>query len=88
MLTGKCPSCETLYKADHEQSVTNTTNKSFEMVYINSAKYLKAGQDLWVDWAFSHGAIQGICSFHASAAAYMDYWNQSFWNSQRKRLSH
>jgi hypothetical protein len=27
-------------------------------------------------------------SFHASAASYMDYWNQSFRNSDMKKLSH
>src|SRR6266850_4890343 len=57
------------------------------MVYVNTAKYLKVGQELWVDRVFSHGVIQGMYSFHASAAAYMDYWNQSFWNSERKKLS-
>jgi hypothetical protein len=87
VLTGKCSSCGTLYKADHERSVRNSTDKSFDMVYINTAKYLKAGRDLWVDRVFSQGVIQGMYSFHASAAAYMDYWNQSFWTSQRRKLS-
>ena len=51
-------------------------------MYLNSAKYLKVGQALWVDRSFSQGVLNGIYSFHASAAAYTDYWNNSFGNNQ------
>ncbi|KAF8991269.1 hypothetical protein BDQ17DRAFT_1255080 [Cyathus striatus] len=52
------------------------------MVHLNSAKYLKVGKKLWVDRAFSQGVLNGIYSFHASAAAYMEYWNNSFGNEK------
>jgi hypothetical protein len=31
---------------------------------------------------FSAGITQGMYSFHASAAAYKEYWNNSFWRLQ------
>ena len=47
-LTGQCPKCSTLYSADHKQLVknTNTTSKEYTCVYLNSALYLKIGQNL------------------------------------------
>jgi hypothetical protein len=51
-------------------------------LYLNSAKYLKVGQALWVDQLFSHGVLNGIYSFHASAAAYGEYYNNNFANHQ------
>ena len=49
---------------------------------MNSAKYLKVGQSVWVDRLFSQGVVNGIYTFHASAAAYTDYWNNSIWKHQ------
>lgn len=46
VLTGHCPSCESTYSADHERFLDHNT---WQRVYINSAKYLKVGQNLWVD---------------------------------------
>jgi hypothetical protein len=40
--------------------------------------YLKVGQSLWIDRVFSNAVVNGMYSFHASAAAYKDYWNNSF----------
>jgi CxC5 like cysteine cluster associated with KDZ transposases len=68
--------CKTLYFADHEH-VTETGDK-YTKVYLNNAKYLKVGQALWVDWVFAGGVVNGMYSFHASAAAYTEYWNNSF----------
>ncbi|KAF8979594.1 hypothetical protein BDQ17DRAFT_1394509 [Cyathus striatus] len=51
-------------------------------VHLNSAKYLKVGQNLWVDRAFSQSVLNGIYSFHATAAAYTEYWNNSFGNGK------
>ena len=47
-LTGQCPKCSTLYSADHERVLknTNTTSKEYTCVYLNSALYLKIGQNL------------------------------------------
>ena len=47
-------------------------------MYLNSAKYLKAGKSLWVDRVFSRAVLNGIYSFHASSSAYSDFWNHSY----------
>ncbi len=44
-------------------------------IYLNSAKYLKVGQALWVDQSFSQAVWNGLYSFHASGAAYTEYCN-------------
>lgn len=96
LLAGQCPTCETIYYADHErvqeQNIDKTNKKErqkFERIYLNSAKFLKVGQSLWVDRVFSNGVLNGMYSFHASASAYTEYWNNSFWKgvSTTKQLS-
>ena len=77
VLTGKCPSCMTSYFADHEHFSTEAEN-DWQRTYLNSAKYLKVGQTVWVDRIFSNAVLNGMYSFHASAAAYMEFWNNSF----------
>src|ERR1700733_5270603 len=67
--------------SDHERAPDNNAEKTHSRVYLNSAKYLKVGQSLWVDHRFSKGVLNGIYSFHASAAAYMEYWNNTYQNS-------
>ena len=79
VLTGKCPRCKTLYAADHERfRDTSTVQNNLKRVYLNSAKYLKIGQSLWVDRLFSTSAINAMYNFHASASAYSEYWNNTF----------
>ena len=80
VLTGQCFKCKTLYSADHESlcetvSEEETRNRR---IYLNSAKYLKVGQSVWVDRVFSNAVVNGMYSFHASASAYTEYWNNSF----------
>ena len=82
VLTGKCSTCETKYFADHERAVENREQKKFSRVYLNSAKYLKVGWELWVDQLFANGVVNGMYSFHAPAAAYTDFWNDTFSNHQ------
>jgi hypothetical protein len=77
VLTGKCTICKTSYYADHERFSSEAEN-DWQRTYLNSAKYLKVGQTLWVDRIFSNAVINGMYSFHASAAAYMEFWNNSF----------
>lgn len=76
ILTGECPACKTKYFADHERAVEGA-DTGHSRVYLNSAKYLKIGQSVWVDRPFSQGVLSGIYNFHASAAAYAQYWNDS-----------
>jgi hypothetical protein len=79
VLTGRCPGCNTTYSADHEQF--STGNDQWNRVYLISAQYLKVGQGTWIDRQFGNGVINGMYSFHASAAAYTEYWNNSFGSS-------
>jgi hypothetical protein len=76
VLTGKCPGCNTIYTADHEHF--SSGNNQWNRVYSTKAQYLKVGQATWVDRQFAKGVINGMYSFHASAAAYTEYWNNSF----------
>jgi hypothetical protein len=82
VLSGKCTLCQTTYYADHETSKSDVHNESLRS-YLNNAKYLKVGQSLWVDRVFSGGVINGIYSFHASSAAYAEFWNDTFWSTQK-----
>ena len=80
LLTGECPKCHTLYSADHERVLKdkNAANKEYKAVYLNSALYLKVGQSLWVDCEILTAVVNGMYSFHGSASAYGEFWNNSF----------
>jgi hypothetical protein len=41
------------------------------------------GQSVWVDRVFSGAVINGIYSFHASSAAFAEFWNDTFWSTQK-----
>jgi len=88
VLTGKCPSCTTLYSADHERSPEIDEENRFTKLYLNSAKYMKVGQKIWVDRVFSNAVVNGMYSFHASASAYREFWNNAFGKTQQHILSH
>jgi len=49
---------------------------------LNAAKYFKVGQSTLVDQSFYNAALNGIYSFHASTAAYTEFWNNTFWETQ------
>src|SRR5882762_9309754 len=78
VLTGKCPTCDTHYTADHERFMDHEDNTTAKRLYINNARYLKVGQNLWVDRSFSKAVMNGMFSFHASSQAYAQFWNNSF----------
>jgi hypothetical protein len=77
VLTGKCPTCDTYYAADHERFL-DSDKTTWKRLYTNNAKYLKVGQNLWVDRSFSKAVLNGMFSFHASSQAYTQFWNNSF----------
>ena len=79
VLTGRCSGCNTTYSADHERFTVG--NDHWKKVYLSSAKYLKVGQSTWIDRTFGNSVVNGMYSFHASAAAYTEYWNNSFGSS-------
>jgi len=82
VLSGKCPQCKTIYYADHETSEPIDKDGGTKF-YLNNAKYLKVGQSVWVDHVFSGGVINGIYHFHASSSAFAQFWNVTFWSSQK-----
>jgi CxC5 like cysteine cluster associated with KDZ transposases/CxC6 like cysteine cluster associated with KDZ transposases len=82
VLTGKCPNCTTLYSADHERSPIIDEDQQFTNLYLNSAKYVKVGQSIWVDQVFSNAVINAMYTFHASASGYKEFWNNSFGKMQ------
>ena len=90
VLTGQCSKCKTLYSADHEtlSEVVSKEETCNRRIYLNSAKYLKVGQSIWVDRVFSNAVVNGMYSFHASASAYREYWNNSFGVDKSFKLSH
>jgi hypothetical protein len=79
VLTGKCSQCQVLYTADHERAPVQGRPDKFSKVYLNLAKYLKIGQSIWVDRLFTSAVVNGMYNFHASAAAYMQFWNDTVW---------
>jgi CxC5 like cysteine cluster associated with KDZ transposases/CxC6 like cysteine cluster associated with KDZ transposases len=78
VLTGKCPLCDTRYAADRERFLDPSDNTTWKRLYTNNARYLKVGQNLWVDRSFSKGVMNGMFSFHASSKAYTQFWNNSY----------
>ena len=78
VLTGKCPTCDTHYAADHERFLDSNDNITWKRHYTNNAQYLKVGQNLWVDRSFSKAVMNGMFSFHSSSQAYAQFWNNSF----------
>jgi hypothetical protein len=73
VLTGKCTTCDTTYHGDHERF--RDEHRMWSKSYLNSARFLKIGQSLWADRKFSHSVLSAIYNFHASASAFMQYWN-------------
>ena len=78
ILTGQCPLCDTRYSADRERFLDPKDNITWKRLYTNSARYLKVGQNLWVDRSFSKAVMNGMFSFHASSQAYTQFWNNSY----------
>ena len=79
VLGGSCTKCKTIYYADHER-VLEPGGFDPSRVYLNSAKYLKVGQNTWVDRTFAGAILNGMYSFHASASAFTEFWNNSYGN--------
>jgi hypothetical protein len=75
VLSAHCPRCKTCYFVDHE---TYGQSKDRQKTYLNDAVYLKVGQNTYVDRVFSNAVVNGIFSFHASTAAYAEFWTKSF----------
>ncbi|KAF8328735.1 hypothetical protein F5887DRAFT_897438 [Amanita rubescens] len=74
VLSGYCKECKTLYYADHERAPIANGDRH-ERVYLNAAKHVKIGSNLWVDRKFTSAVLSGIYTFHASADAFSDFCN-------------
>ena len=85
VVAGHCTKCKTIYHADHEHSVQE---KEELKLYLNSARWLKIGQKVWVDHTFSKAVLNGMYNFHASTSAFMEFWNMSFGFSQSLTRHH
>jgi len=85
VLSGKCSKCDGIYYADHESAYQSPANKTRNKYYLNSAKYLKVGQNLWVDRIFSAAVVNGVYSFHASTSAFAEFWNETFQTKVSRR---
>ena len=48
--------------------------------FLNSAHYLKIGQKLWVNRAFSVAVLNAMYDLHASAAGWMKFFNDTYGN--------
>jgi hypothetical protein len=75
VLSAHCPQCETSYFVDHE---TYGPSNDKQKTYLNDAAYLKVGQNTYVDHIFANAVVNGIYSFHASTAAYAEFWTNSY----------
>ena len=76
VLSGHCTNCKTHYFPDYENYKDNLGSR--KRVYLPTANYLKIGQSLYVDRVFSNAVMNGIYSFHASTAAYAEFWTNSY----------
>ncbi|KAM6489956.1 hypothetical protein JOM56_002878 [Amanita muscaria] len=85
LYSGICKECNTLYYADHERAPSG--NGENDRVYLNTARYIKIGQNMWVDRAFSAAVLSGMYTFHGSAAAYTEFWNSAFDTDGKGRMS-
>ena len=83
VLHAKCSRCDVIYCMDH---ISIPQSQSPSRVFLNSARYMKIGQSLWVDRVFSNAVLSGIYSFHASANAYAQFWNTSYLEQQENQL--
>ena len=77
VLGGKCSTCKTIYYADHE-CIPESKPEIAKQFYLNSARYLKIGKNLWVDRKFSTGVLNATYDLHASTAGWMNHFNNMY----------
>lgn len=83
LLSGHCNKCKTIYYADHERTAPAERTEAMKF-FINSAKYLKVGQKIWVDRGFSAAVLNGIYNLHASASGWTNFFNDTYGKEQIK----
>ena len=75
VINGECTRCQVKYAADHEGIPYQAAKYQ---CYLNTARYIKIGANLWADRIFAQSILNAIYSFHASADAITGWWNLSF----------
>jgi hypothetical protein len=83
LLAGQCNNCETIYYADHEHTSAAEGTEAIEF-FLNSAHYLKVGQKLWVNRAFSIAVLNAMYDLHASASGWIKFFNDTYGNEGLK----
>ncbi|KAF8811161.1 hypothetical protein BYT27DRAFT_7336233 [Phlegmacium glaucopus] len=83
LLSGSCSNCETIYYADHERVPESEDTEAMKF-FLNSAQYLKIGQNLWVDRQFSAAVLNAMYDLHASASGWMKFFNDTYGNEGLK----
>ncbi|KAF8982343.1 hypothetical protein BDQ17DRAFT_1394083 [Cyathus striatus] len=86
IVAGSCTNCKAIYYADHK-SVTASSDvprdpqvSSKDKLFYNNATYVKIGQSIWADRTFTNMVVNSVYHFHASTAAYTEFWNYTFSN--------
>ncbi len=75
VLSAHYPKCKTAYFVYYE--TCSPLNKR-KRTYLNDAYYFKVRQNTYVDCVFSNAVLDDTYSFHASTAAYSEFWTNSF----------
>ena len=83
LLAGQCNNCKTIYYADHECTSAAEGTESMKFS-LNSAHYLKVGQKLWVNRAFSIAVLNAMYDLHASASGWIKFFNDTYGNEGLK----
>ena len=89
LLSGFSSNYKTIYYADHKCIPVTEDTESMQF-FLNSAKYLKVDQKLWVDCKFSSAVINGIYHLHASTYGWANYYHDTYSNDSNNcvTLSH
>jgi CxC5 like cysteine cluster associated with KDZ transposases len=87
LLAGQCNNCETIYYADHECTSAAEGTEAIKF-FLNSAHYLKVGQRLWVNCAFSIAVLNAMYDLHASASGWVKFFNDTYGNEGLKLSQH
>ncbi|KAF8999968.1 hypothetical protein BDQ17DRAFT_1245985 [Cyathus striatus] len=87
IVSGFCTKCEAIYYADHKSLATPSNSEASQhnpdvspkdYMIFNKAKYIKIGKSIWADRLFTTMVVNSVYHFHASTAAYTEFWNYTF----------
>lgn len=85
VLAGHCSRCNTSYYADHDRR-WDPDRQEFYDCHVNSARYLKLGNNVWADRVFTSSVVNAVYSFHASTSAFAEFYNEAFQPTSKMTL--